>query len=67
MDQIAAAAEISPSTFFRYFPSKEDLVIEDEYDALLEETVRAGLRPMPPLDAVRQVDHATALAAMSQR
>src|SRR5262252_2552636 len=37
VDQIAAAAEISPSTFFRYFPTKEDLIIEDEYDAVLEE------------------------------
>ena len=37
VDQIAAAAEISPSTFFRYFPTKEDVVVEDEYDALLIE------------------------------
>jgi AcrR family transcriptional regulator len=44
VDQIAAAAEISPSTFFRYFKTKEDLVVEDEYDAMLE----AGLREQPP-------------------
>ena len=42
VDQIAAAAEISPSTFFRYFPTKEDLVIEDEYDALLVEGLRSA-------------------------
>jgi AcrR family transcriptional regulator len=32
IEQIAAAAEISPSTFFNYFPTKEDVVIYDEYD-----------------------------------
>lgn len=32
IEDIAAAAEISPSTFFNYFPTKEDVVIYDEYD-----------------------------------
>jgi len=35
IEDIAAAAEISPSTFFNYFPSKEDVVIYDEYDPQL--------------------------------
>ena len=35
IEQIAAAAEISPSTFFNYFPSKEEVVIYDEYDPQL--------------------------------
>lgn len=43
IEDIAEAAEISPSTFFNYFPSKEDVVIYDEYDpqvfaALLADT-----------------------------
>jgi AcrR family transcriptional regulator len=30
IEQIAEAAEISPSTFFNYFPTKEDVVVTDD-------------------------------------
>jgi len=59
IDQIAAAAEISPSTFFRYFPTKEDLVIADEYDDLLVEGLRRQPPEVSPLRAVREVMSAT--------
>jgi AcrR family transcriptional regulator len=35
VEQVAEAAEVSPSTVFRYFPTKEDLVVFDEYDPLI--------------------------------
>ncbi|RAG84193.1 TetR family transcriptional regulator [Streptacidiphilus pinicola] len=54
VDQIAAEAEVSPSTFFRYFPAKEDLVISDDYDPLLEAAFRARPRDEPLVESIRQ-------------
>lgn len=37
VEQIAAAIEISPSTFFRYFPTKESVLIDNQYpDEIVE-------------------------------
>ncbi|HVH64290.1 MAG TPA: TetR family transcriptional regulator [Candidatus Dormibacteraeota bacterium] len=35
IEDIAEAADISPSTFFNYYPSKEAVVFEDEYDPMI--------------------------------
>jgi AcrR family transcriptional regulator len=57
--QIAAAAEISESTFFRYFPTKEEVVLWDAFDPLILDALRrqpAGLRPVAALrGAFREV------------
>lgn len=51
--RIAAQAGVSHMTFFRYFPSKEDVVLHDDYDPMLEELVRAQPWEKPPLRRVR--------------
>jgi AcrR family transcriptional regulator len=53
VEQIAAAAEVSPSTFFRYFPSKEDVVVEDEYDPILVAAIDSAPAELAPVGALR--------------
>ncbi|MFC7384931.1 acyl-CoA-like ligand-binding transcription factor [Sphaerisporangium rhizosphaerae] len=53
IEQIAEAAEISPSTFFRYFPTKEDVVIQDDYDPVIAAAFVAQPATLTPLAALR--------------
>lgn len=44
VERIAEAAEVSPSTFFRYFPTKEHTVLRDDHDPVL----LVAFAPQPP-------------------
>jgi AcrR family transcriptional regulator len=52
VEQIADAAEVSPSTFFRYFPAKEDVVLVDDVDEVLVQAIRAQPAGVPPIEAI---------------
>lgn len=53
IEQIAEAAGVSPSTFYRYFPTKEDVVVQDEYDPVLAAVIERQPEGTPALAAVR--------------
>ena len=54
VEQIADAAEVSPSTFFRYFPSKESLLLADDLDPLILAAFEAQPPDLSPAQAFRR-------------
>ncbi|GAA3149351.1 TetR family transcriptional regulator [Kribbella aluminosa] len=53
VQEIAAAAEISPATFFRYFPTKEDAIVFDRLDPVMIELFRSQPTGLHPTEALR--------------
>ena len=53
VNQVAAAAGVSHMTFFRYFPTKEDVVLDDPYDEVIVEAVLAQDARLSALERVR--------------
>jgi AcrR family transcriptional regulator len=53
VEQIADAAEVSPSTFFRYFPSKEQVLIANDLDRVTVDALARQPTDKPSLQAFR--------------
>ncbi len=53
IEEIAEAVEISPSTFFNYFPSKEAVVFQDELDPVIFAAFNAQPPDVSPITALR--------------
>jgi AcrR family transcriptional regulator len=65
VQQIAEAAVISESTFYRYFPTKAEIVMQDELDPAFVEVFRAQPGELSGLEATRRA-MATVLGTLSE-
>jgi AcrR family transcriptional regulator len=57
VEEIAKAVEISPGTFFNYFPTKEDVVFQDDLDPVLLEAMKVEPAGLGPVAALREAIH----------
>jgi AcrR family transcriptional regulator len=65
VEQIAEAAEVSPSTFFRYFPTKESVLLADDMDPVILNALEEQPPDLSPSQAVRRAYQA-AMANLSE-
>jgi AcrR family transcriptional regulator len=65
VEQIADAAEVSPSTFFRYFPSKESLLLADDLSEF-ENTRQRLIFSIPELKAALYDEYHRTVTVMAE-
>lgn len=65
IEQVAEAAEVSPSTFFRYFPSKESVLIANDLDLVTIEALASQPTNVRTLQAFRRAFEIT-MATLSE-
>lgn len=54
VEEIAAAAGVSHMTFFRNFPTKVSVLLDDPYDPVIGEMVAATAPTLPAIERVRR-------------
>jgi AcrR family transcriptional regulator len=54
VEEIARAAGVSHMTFFRHFPTKVSVLLDDPYDPIIGEMVAATDPALPPIERIRQ-------------
>jgi AcrR family transcriptional regulator len=67
VEQIAEAAETSTTTFYRYFPTKEDVVLDNDASPLFEATVAERPADEPLTATIRAAMAAVVGAAEADR
>lgn len=67
IERVAAEAEVSPSSIYRYFGTKEMIVLWDEWDPIMLQAFDDKLAAQDPISALREVITEVVTAAMLEQ